>query len=364
MRRRTFLKASAALGVNTLVSRSIAADGLKKPRFRMPEEAMLHAKTWFAFGAQKSIWGGRLLPVVQKNLVDIINRVALYEPVSVLVDPLSKPIATKLLTGDAVLIDCPMDDIWIRDTGPLFVEGIDLEGQFGVDFNFNGWGDKQDHDRDGAIAGKILNQVNVGLAGTFLVIEGGAIEVDGAGTGIFTESCILNNNRNPGLSKLECEKELKRILGLENIIWLPGIAGMDITDGHTDFYARFVEPGVVIAAYDSDPNSFDHDVTKAHLEILNQTVDARGRKLDVRVLETPWDVRTRYLTDDFAAGYVNYYVCNGAVMMPEFGDKKADERAKSILQASYPDRIIEQINIDGIVAGGGGIHCVTQQQPA
>lgn len=364
MRRRTFLKASALLGMNTLFSPSISADQPKKPRFRMPEEAMPHAKTWFAFGAQKSIWGSRLLPVVQKNLADIINRVALYEPVSVLVDPLSKPIAKKRLTGDAILIDCPMDDIWIRDTGPVFVEGIDLGGQFGVDLNFNGWGNKQAHARDSAIAQEILNQEGVGLVDTSLVMEGGAIEVDGAGTGMFTESCILNNNRNPGLSRLECEKELKRILGLERIIWLPGIVGMDITDGHTDFYARFVEPGVVVAAYDSDPSSFDHDVTKAHLEILNEAIDARGRKLDVHVLETPWDIRTRYLTDDFAAGYVNYYVCNGAVMMPEFGDKKADERAKSILQASYPDRIIEQINIDGIAAGGGGIHCVTQQQPA
>jgi agmatine deiminase len=142
---------------------------------------------------------------------------------------------------------------------------------------------------------------------------------------------------------------------------LPGIKGKDITDGHTDFYARFARPGVVVAGFDPDPQSFDHAVTKKHLEILKAATDADGRKLEVVVLEAPRTVRKK--DEDFAAGYINFYVCNGAVIAPEFGDARADANAKAKLKALFPGRVIEQLNIDGIAAGGGGIHCTTQQEP-
>jgi agmatine deiminase len=196
-----------------------------------------------------------------------------------------------------------------------------------------------------------------------LVLEGGGIEVDGHGTAIITESCVLNENRNPGVSKAECERELKRVLGLEKIIWLPGIKGKDITDGHTDFYARFASPGVVVAGYDPDPESFDHAVTERHLDILRTASDVEGRTLEVVVLEAPSHVREKYANDDFAAGYINFYVCNGAAIAPEFGDPRADAAAKNALMRVFPGREIVQLNIDGIAAGGGGIHCTTQQEP-
>ncbi len=144
------------------------------------------------------------------------------------------------------------------------------------------------------------------------------IEVDGEGTAIITESCVLNDNRNPGWSKADVEAELRPLLGLDKIVWLPGIAGKDITDGHTDFYARFARPGVVVAGYDPDPESFDHDVTTRHLETLEAAMDAQGRTLEVVVLEAPGSVRPEFESDDFAAGYINFYVCNGAVIAPEF----------------------------------------------
>ena len=136
---------------------------------------------------------------------------------------------------------------------------------------------------------------------TDLILEGGGIEVDGEGTAIITESCVLNNNRNPGWSKSDVEAELGPLLGLDKIIWLPGIAGKDITDGHTDFYARFARPGVVVAGLDTDPESFDHDVTARHLEILQNATDAQGRKLEVVVLEAPVAIRPDFESDDFAA---------------------------------------------------------------
>jgi agmatine deiminase len=197
-----------------------------------------------------------------------------------------------------------------------------------------------------------------------LILEGGGIEVDGEGTAIITESCVLNDNRNPGWSKADVEAELGALLGLEKIIWLPGIAGKDITDGHTDFYARFARPGVVVAGFDPDPESFDHDVTARHLDILESATDAKGRSLEVVVLEAPSTVRPEFESDDFAAGYINFYVCNGAVIAPEFGDPEADGAARQELERLFPDRQVVQINIDAIAAGGGGIHCTTQQEPA
>ena len=196
---------------------------------------------------------------------------------------------------------------------------------------------------------------------TRLVLEGGSIEVDGHGTALLTESAVLNRNRNPGLSKAEVEAELKRLLGLRKIIWLPGIAGRDITDGHVDFYARFVRPGVVVAAREDDPSQFDHAVTRRHLELLRAATDADGRRLQVIELPGPTHVRPAFDNEGFSAGYVNYYVGNGAVFMPQFGDARADRLAQGLLQDAYPQREIVPLNIDAIAAGGGGIHLLVHR---
>lgn len=328
----------------------------------MPDEAEPHKRTWMAFGASKKIWGSKLLPEVQRNLATIARTIAKYEPVSMLVRERDYALAKKLVGSSVELIVSPLDDLWMRDTGPVFVM-TEQGKKAGIDFNFNGWGRKQAFGRDAKVARFVSERARVDVVSTELVLEGGGIEVDGHGTAIITESCVLNPNRNPGVTKEECEVELKALLGLENIIWLPGIKGKDITDGHTDFYARFAGPGVVVAGFDPDPESFDHAVTKKHLEILRAVNDANGRKLEVVVFEGPEYVREAYETDDFAAGYINFYVCNGAVIAPEFGDAKADRAAKQKLRSLFPDRDIVQINIDGIAAGGGGIHCTTQQEP-
>lgn len=270
--------------------------------------------------------------------------------------------AQRLMEAKVELIVCPPDDLWMRDVGPVFV--VTEHGEkAAIDFNFNGWGQKQECDDDAEVASFVIRRAGVRRIQTDLVLDGGGIEIDGQGTAIITESCVLNENRNPGVSKAECEHELKRLLGLETIIWLPGIKGKDITDGHTDFYARFARPGVVMAAYDPNQKSFDHAVTRRHLEILRSATDAEGRKLEVLVLEGPSRVRPAFDRDDFSAGYINYYVCNGAVIAPEFGDVRTDAVAKRELQRVFPDREVVQINIDGIAAGGGGIHCTTQQEP-
>ena len=328
----------------------------------MPDEGERHKRTWMAFGAGREIWGRRLLPEVQRNLATIARTIAKYEPVSMLVRENEYDLARELVGSSVQLIVSPLDDLWMRDTGPVFV--LTEDGNRGaIDFNFNGWGQKQAHRRDAMVADFVAQHAGVRVINTDLVLEGGCIEVDGHGTAIITESCVLNRNRNPGVTKAAFEEELMALLGLEKIIWLPGIRGMDITDGHTDFYARFAGRGVVLAGYDPDPESFDHEVTKEHLEILRAATDAQGRPLEIIVLEGPMTIREEFATDDFAAGYIGFYVCNGAVIMQEFGDTQADRAARQAVQRAFPDREVVQLNIDAITAGGGSIHCATQQEP-
>ncbi len=330
----------------------------------MPDESDTHVRTWMAFGASASLVGTEILPEVRRSLVTAAQAIARFEPVSMLVRPEELDLAKGLFGSSNVdLVVCDVDDLWIRDTGPVFVK--DGQSKGGVDFNFNGWGGKQKHALDAKVAAFVTSHSGAQALRTDLVLEGGALEVDGKGTAIITESSVLNSNRNPGWKKPDVEQELGRLLGIQKVIWLPGIAGREITDGHTDFYARFTSPGVVVAALDNDPQSYDYRVTRRHLDILRAATDAHERPLRVEVLEAPWDIRPEYSDDDdFAAGYINFYVCNGGVVAPEFGDTKADAAAKDTLRRLFPGREVVQINIDGIAMGGGGIHCATQQEPA
>lgn len=334
-------------------------------QWRMPDESEPHLRTWMAFGASADIWGKKLLPEVQRNLAELARTIARYEPVHMLVRRQERALATQLLQGSPVtLVEAALDDLWMRDTGPSFVlNPAEAGARAGAQLNFNGWGNKQAHAQDAQVAGLVAASAGVPLLHTPLVLEGGCIEVDGQGTAIVTESCVLNANRNPGVSKADCEAELKRLLGLSHIIWLPGIKGRDITDGHTDFYARFASPGVVLAGFDPDPQSYDHTVTKRHLEILRNARDAQGRLLEVRVLQAPERFNSPYANASFAAGYVGFYVCNGAVIAQKFGDAKADGQALRLLQQAFPNRVVEQLSMDGIAAGGGSVHCATQQEP-
>jgi agmatine deiminase len=328
----------------------------------MPDEAEPHKRTWMAFGASRSIWGDKLLPTAQNNLGLIARTIAAFEPVTVLARQNEMDLARARCGPDVQLRATPLDDSWMRDIGPVFVKGSGGE-RAAVDFNFNGWGRRQTHALDQKVAATTATAAGVQRLNTTLVLEGGGIEVDGKGTAIITESCMLNDNRNPGVSKSDFETRLKALLGVQKIIWLPGIRGRDITDAHTDFYARFTRPGVVVAHLDTDPASYDHAVTQRHLEILQSATDVSGRRLEVVVLEGPTQVRPQFDSDGFAAGYINFYVCNGAVIAPQFGDARADDNARQTLRDLFPGRELVQLNIDGIAAGGGGIHCLTQQEP-
>ena len=362
--RRTTIQSLGAIGAGTLwmsAEQSLAM-GNDGDAWFMPDECEPHQRTWMAFGASKRIWGNKLLPRVQQDLAAIALAIAKYEPVSMLVRQADLPLAQRLMGDKVELLVCPLNDLWMRDIGPVFV--VQKTGdKAGVDFNFNGWGEKQDYDLDSKVAAFVTQHAAVRRIETELVLEGGGIEVDGHGTAIITESCVLNKNRNPDMDIARVERELNRLLGLKKIIWLPGIKGKDITDGHTDFYARFARPGMVIAGYDPDPQSFDHALTKRHIEILRAATDTQGRKLEVVVLEAPGRVRDTFANDDFAAGYINFYVCNGAVIAPEFGDPRTDAAARGALQKAFPGREMLKVPVNAVLTGGRGIHCTTQQEP-
>lgn len=327
----------------------------------MRDEGERHKATWMGFAATPAIWGADLVNPVRDSLARIANALIHHEAVNMLVKPADMEVARQKLDPRITLVPAELDDLWLRDTGAVFVHNAQGE-RAGVNFNFNGWGLKQTFANDKKVAEKICQNAGVRMVTTKLCLEGGGIEVDGKGTAIITESCVLNPNRNPGLSKASCEAELRRLLGIRKVIWLPGIVGKDITDAHTDFYARFASPGVVVAHLDTDPKSYDHDVTKRHLEILSKATDADGRALKIVTLEAATKIRPEFADKDFAAGYVNFYVANGVVLLPEFGDAPRDEAAKTKLAELFPGRAIVQINIDPIALGGGGIHCTTQQE--
>ncbi|KRB01749.1 agmatine deiminase [Pseudomonas sp. Root68] len=369
--RRTFIKqVSVAAGLGAVASMGLGFAGLPvraadKGNGYMPDEGDKHQRAFIAFGAQAAIWED-FTPHVQDALGRIARSIAEYEPVTVFCRQSERRLAeAKCGSHNTTFVITELDDIWMRDIGANFV--VDGNGGLGaVDFNFNGWGNKQQHADDAQLAAQVAENAKADYLRSELVGEGGGIEVDGHGTGIMTESSWINRNRNPDWTKAEVEAELKERLGLRKIIWLPGIKGKDITDAHVDFYARFVKPGVVIANLDNDPESYDYKVARAHLQILENATDADGRKLQVHTVSPPLNPRnSRFSKDnkDFAAGYINYFVINGAIIAAQFGDEEADAKAFDLLSELYPDRKVVQLDIDAISAGGGGIHCVTSHQP-
>ena len=371
MDRRKFIYSTSvfSLGVvlnaNSSFTKNKTIDSMK---FYMPEESTKHKQTWMSFVANDYIWEERQIPYVKRDLALIAKTIAKYEPVSILVSKYDKDEAIKLLDGldshnfTITLVEKEIDDLWLRDTGPTFVYGEDKK-KYGIDFNFNGWGEDQEHRLDSKVASFISNRTKTSVINTDLVLEGGCFEIDGEGIAILTESCVLNDNRNPNLSKKEVEEELKYILGLKKIIWLKGIKGKDITDGHTDFYVRFIKAGEIVVSYDPDETSYDNKITKDNIKTLEKARDLNGEKFKLSILEGPMQINEEFGYKDFAAGYIGYYVCNDAVIMQGFGDKYADDKAKKIIEKAFPNRVIEQIRIDAIASGGGSIHCATQQEP-
>lgn len=364
MNRRQIIQTGLA-AVGTAAAGCAAAD--PEPEitmaYDMPLESEPHVRTLMQWPVAVDVYGARDLADVQAEITDIANAIAEFEPVALMAAPGALGLDPTAFSSDVEIWDIPTDDLWCRDSGPTFVRGPD--GRLVVSLiQFNGWGDKQPHANDAQIARRVAERLALPLIDSGLIGEQGGVEHDGAGTMLAHASCWVNPNRNPGLSEHQIAERLGAALGGRKMIWAPGVKGADITDYHIDALARFVSPGRVLIQIDQQVDPDDVWSLAAHetLAILQQATDAEGRTLDIVRLADPVD--TRETGPDFVSSYVNYYVCNGAVIAPQFGDRRADAAARDLLASLYPDRRIVQLNIDAIGASGGGIHCATQQQPA
>ncbi|WP_159472660.1 agmatine deiminase family protein [Streptomyces caniferus] len=327
--------------------------------WRLPEEAHPHESTYMAWPTRR-IWGPDLAGV-REDIARIARTIAEFEPVALLANEQEAQAARRACGSGVEVVPVPVDDLWMRDSGPVFVLGPD--GVAGVDLNFNGWGNKQEHGRDARVARTVLDDERLTRIKAPITAEGGAVEGDGRGTLLVAESSLVNDNRNPGASRKDIERALEDLFGATTVIWVKGVKGKDITDYHIDALARFSEPGVVVLSTPAEharPNAFTPAYEQART-VLERAVDARGKRLDVVELPEPADIGRR--GKGFLACYVNYYVVNGGVIMPRFGDRKADDRAAAVLRELYPGRKVVPVPVDHLGEGGGGIHCSTQQLP-
>jgi agmatine deiminase len=366
--RRGFLGVAAAAvagcAAGTAVPDGPAPDQILRGRtWRVPAEEVEHRRTWMAWPSSRAIWG-KWLSGVQHDIALIARTIARYEPVVMCARDADAARQARRRCGPRVkvIVEIPVNDCWMRDTGPVFrvSNGGDL-GALGL--GFNGWGGRQVHGKDSRVARRVAKRVDAGFERAGLVGEGGGVECDGDGTLMATESCWVNDNRNPGMTRDQIEQELLAQYGAERMIWFPGIRDRDITDNHVDATSRFVRPGMVMVQV--PPRSRDDiwaDDARQQRQILSEATDARGRRLAVIETAGPREVRSTYR--GFLDSYVNFAMANGAVITAQFGDSKRDEACRQTLREAFPDREVVQLNVDRLHEGGGGIHCVTQQEPA
>ncbi len=363
MPRRALLQLAALAGGLSVFSQAAEAKTTARSTgFWYPEETDPHERTFMQWPNNRKVYDDPdFLFDLQGTIARIANAIVDFEPVVMMAAAKHHKAIRKRISSKVELWDIPTDDLWCRDSGPSFV--VDGKGRIAVtQFNFNGWGNKQLHGNDGRIAARVAERLGLPVFDAGLVGEAGGVETDGHGTLIAHESTFINPNRNKG-SKAEIESMLLETMGARKMIWAPGIKGADITDYHIDALARFVKPGVVVIQMGDEPDPKDPwsvSAFETH-DILAKATDAEGRKLNLVVLPEPSDIRTE--ADDFVSSYVNYYVCNGAVIAAQFGDRQADEKAKATLADLYPGRKIVMLDIDNVGQVGGGIHCATHEQP-
>jgi agmatine deiminase len=353
-----------------------AADG-----FSMPAEWAPHAGCWMLWPERPDNWRDGALPA-QRAFSEVAAAIARFEPVSVGVSAGHYDFARTQLAPNVRVVEISHDDAWMRDVGPTFV--TNARGmRRGVDWKFNAWGGLAGGlyfpwDKDDAVAQKVLEIEGCDRYRAPLINEGGAIHVDGQGTALVTEQCLLNPNRNPQLSRREIEEHLEAYLGVRAVIWLGHGVVDDETDGHVDNMACFVKPGVVALHWTDDPRDPQHAHSRDALERLSLARDARGRELSVLKLPMPGPLE---LTAEEAAGllpresshrriaglrlaasYVNFYVANRGIVMPLL-DRRTDRSAAAKLKRAFPGRKVVGVPAREILLGGGNIHCITQQVP-
>ena len=338
--------------------------------FHMPAEWRPHAATWLTWPTDPETWPDRVSQV-EEIYLEMMAALTPHETVNLLVDDETAEQAVRercTFSGAQNVRFHRIEtvDSWIRDYGPNFLIGPNNEPAFN-DWIFNAWGDKYETlKRDDQVPRVLEPLLRMRRFEPGIVMEGGSIEVNGAGCVLTTEQCLLNPNRNPNLSRAQIEEYLKNYLGATKVLWLgEGIVGDD-TDGHIDDIARFVADNVIVCAVEDDPEDANYHLLQDNLARLKSMTDAKGRPFEIVTLPMPGVVGgtstdTRNL-DRLPASYANFYIANHVVLAPVFGHSN-DARAIETLQRVFPDRRVVAINCEPLVWGMGTIHCVTQQQP-
>ncbi|HSK49681.1 MAG TPA: agmatine deiminase [Solirubrobacterales bacterium] len=354
-----------------------AADG-----YRMPAEFAPHTGCWMAWPERRDNWRDGAGPA-QEAFAVVAAAIAASEPVTMAVSAAGYERCRASLPDSVRVVELPSDDAWMRDIGPTFV--VDgCGGRRGVDWQFNAWGGREgglyaSWEQDDRVAARVLEHEGAERYRAPLVLEGGAIHVDGEGTVLTTEQCLLNRNRNPGLSRDQIELHLRDYLGAEQVIWLGRGVFADETDGHVDNLACFARPGVVLLTWAEDESDPQHEISAEALARLQAAADSRGRPFEVVRLPSPGPLtiaaeeaagvepapgtQPRRPGDRLAASYVHFYLASGRVVMPLL-DERYDDEAAAILAECFPGRSVVGVPAREILLGGGNVHCITQQVPA
>jgi len=349
--------------------------------FRMPAEWEPHIGCWMLWPERSDNWRSGAKPA-QHAFAAVATAIAQGELVTVCASPNQYLIAREMLDPVIRVVEMTSNDSWIRDCGPTFVVN-DAGVVRGIDWKFNAWGGLAGGlyfpwDQDDLVGEKVVELERDDRYAPDFVLEGGSIDVDGEGTVLTTEECLLNPNRNPNNSRAEIERRLRDYLNVDKVLWLEKGVYLDETSGHVDNFCRFVAPGEVVLTWTDDETDPQHAISSTAFERLQATTDSRGRTLKIHKLRGP---RPVYITtneaagvdkvagtlpreagDRLAASYVNFYIANDVVVMPRFDDPQ-DEPAQKTLASLFPTRRILSVPGREILLGGGNVHCITQQEP-
>ena len=328
--------------------------------YRMPAEWEPHKGTWISWPKDPNTFPDPILPAVERTYVKIVDALGAGEEVHILVNDLKSEARVRALVGNARISfhHIRTVDVWVRDYGPIYVGGA--KGAV-VKWAFNAWGNKyEDLKPDDEAGAEMAASSGLTVIRPGIVLEGGSIDVNGAGSLLTTEQCLLNLNRNPGIGKERLEMVLRTNLGARNVIWLgTGIEGDD-TDGHVDDIARFIGPRKVVAAAEPDRSDENFRALKENLRRLEKAQDQDGKPLEV--LEIPMPPKVMNSDGRLPASHLNFYIGNDAVIVPTFGGK-SDRPALERMREAFPKRDILGIDCRALVYGLGTLHCVTQQIP-
>ena len=337
--------------------------------YLMPAEWVRHRRTWLAWPFPSPSWDdAETLAGAKRAYAETALAIAESEPLFLLVREEDRAESESFLGDKVRYIPAMLSDSWVRDSGPTFLIAKDQSQtprHLGISWKFNAWGEKYpDHAADAALADHILQTAGIPAVAAPCVMEGGAIHVDGQGTLLTTESVMLNPNRNGPVDRQTAEQWLCQFTGSRKVIWLgEGLEGDEEpvgTDGHVDTLACFVRPGVVLALDCDDPADANYPVLKENIRRLKAERDVHGREIEVIPLKQPAPQTWR--GNRLPLSYINFYISNKAIILPTFADP-LDEAARETLQRLFPDRAVKAVDGVALFRGGGGPHCITQQEP-